>query len=76
MKDLRILREGWEEMRRMEDSLPSALTPELGVRQFKELWLRFSPLLEQTEELYQEDRAQSLATLQDRLRCLTEREKR
>lgn len=76
MKDLRILREGWEEMRRMEGALPSALTPESGVRQFKELWLRFAPLLEQTEELYHEDRAQSLATLQDRLRCLTERERR
>jgi hypothetical protein len=75
MKDLEAHREGWEEMQRVEDALTSTLTPQSGVRQFKELWRQFAPLLERTEALYHEGRQHHLATLQARLLCLIERKK-
>lgn len=73
MRDLKTLREGWKEMRRVEANLPTDLTCISGMSQFKQLWMQFAPLLEQTEAIYQGDREHHLAVFQKRLLSLVKR---
>lgn len=76
MRDLKTLREGWNELRRAEASLPADPSCISSVSQFKQLWIRFAPLLEQTEKIYQEEREHSFAVLQWRLLRLAKRKPR
>ena len=76
MRDLRVLRQGWEERQRAAAGVSCQMTLQESV----EIWLRlqqaFEPHLKDTAALFAADRRQTLFELQARLRRLAEWQER
>jgi hypothetical protein len=70
MRDLRTLREGWDEVEREEYRLANDLTIEESVRIYLSLCNALGPLLKETEDLFRREREDYLIELQMRLRRL------
>lgn len=70
MRDLKTLREGWDEVEREERRLADHLTLEQSVRIFLSLCAAMEPLMKETEALFRRDREAYLTELQARLRRL------
>lgn len=70
MRDLKTLREGWDEVAREERRSVEQLTIEQSVSIYLSLYRDMSPLMEETEEAYRRDREAYLTELQARLRRL------
>lgn len=70
MRDLKTLREGWDEVEREESRLADHLTLEQSVRIFLSLCGTMEPLMKETEALFRRDREAYLTELQARLRRL------
>lgn len=63
-----------DKMRKQETVWLRALTPQEGLRHFFSLLAEFSPLLDQSEPYYREERVQAMITLQSRLNALNTRQ--
>jgi hypothetical protein len=72
MRDLKTLREGWNEIEREELRIAEDLTIEQGLRIFVSLCEALAPQMRETEELFRADREAYLTELQARLRRLEE----
>jgi hypothetical protein len=72
MRDLRTLREGWDEVEKEERRLAELLTIEQSVKIFIMLCDSLTPLMDETEELFRGDREAYLTALQARLRRFDE----
>lgn len=72
MRDLSILREGWEAIEAEETRLLRALTVQESVRQWLSLQRSFETQLQQTATLFGPERRAAFAQLQDRLHRLKE----
>jgi hypothetical protein len=70
MRDLRTLREGWDEIERHERRLPDDLTIHQSVKIFLALCEALEPAMKETEDLFRRDREAHLCELQTRLRRL------
>ena len=70
MRDLKTLREGWDEVARAEPSSAEQLTIEQSVSIFLSLYQAMAPQMEETEESFRRDREAYLTELQARLRRL------
>lgn len=67
MRDLKTLREGWDEVARAERNSTEQLTMEQSVRIYLSLYLTMAPQMEETEEIFRRDREAYLTELQERL---------
>lgn len=67
MRDLKTLREGWDEVAREERRSAEQLTIEQSVSIYISLCRDMAPLMEETEELFRRDREAYLTELQARL---------
>ena len=76
MRDLRAIREGWEEIERAEVELPRSATAQESFRQWLQLQQVFEPQLQETSALFGPERQTALAELQTRLRRLAEWQER
>ena len=72
MRDLRALREGWEDVAAEETRLLRDLTIEESARQLLRLQQAFEPQLQATAHLFASQRWGALAELQARLQRLAE----
>ncbi|HEU4390960.1 MAG TPA: hypothetical protein VFV34_24355 [Blastocatellia bacterium] len=72
MRELKTLREGWDEIEREELRLAGELTIEESVRIFVSLCEALEPQMRETEELFRRDREAYLTELQARLRRFEE----
>jgi hypothetical protein len=72
MRDLKTLREGWDEVAREERRSSEQLTIEQSVRIYLSLCRDMAPLMEETEEAFRRDRESYLTELQARLRRLND----
>lgn len=72
MRDLKTLREGWDEVAREERRSAEQLTIEESVSIYLSLCRDMAPLMEETEEAFRRDRESYLTELQARLRRLNE----
>lgn len=70
MRDLKTLREGWDEVAREECRSAEQLTIEQSVSIFLSLCRDMAPQMEATEETFRRDRESYLTELQGRLRRL------
>jgi hypothetical protein len=70
MRDLKTLREGWDEVAREERRCAEQLTIEQSVSIYLSLCRDMAPLMEETEEAFRRDRESYLTELQARLRRL------
>ena len=70
MRDLKTLREGWDEVAREERRFDGLLTIEQSVSIYLSLCRDMAPQLEETEETFRRDRLAYLTELQSRLRRL------
>ncbi len=72
MRELKTLREGWDEIARMEEQeaerLAEKMTIEQSVKDFLSLLNAFAPLIKETREIFRTDRTVYLTELQDKLR--------
>ncbi|MGB0386209.1 MAG: hypothetical protein ACPGWR_15480 [Ardenticatenaceae bacterium] len=71
-QELRSLREGWDEVRKIEAELMQPLTIQESVRQYVELYETFLPHLEETEPIFRPLREAHLIEIQKRLQRLAE----
>ena len=67
MRDLKTLREGWDEVSRAELRSARQLTAEQGVRILLSLYESMAPQMEETETTYRREREVHLIELQTRL---------
>lgn len=67
MKELKALREGWDEAQIEEAKVSQVLTVQESVRQFLILYRSFAPHLQETESLFGPEREAYLVELQQRL---------
>jgi len=72
MRDLKTLREGWDEVAREERHSSEELTIEQSVSIYLALYRDMAPQMEKTEELFRRDREAYLTELQSRLRRLND----
>ena len=72
MRDLRAVRQGWEEVERAEKHLLCRMTAQESFRQWLQLQRLFEPQLRETWALFGPERHSALAELQARLRRLAE----
>ncbi|HWN99020.1 MAG TPA: hypothetical protein VNS63_07085 [Blastocatellia bacterium] len=70
MRDLKTLREGWDEVAREERRSSEQLTIEQSVSIYLSLCRDMAPLMEETEEAFRRDREAYLTEFQARLRRL------
>lgn len=70
MRDLRTLREGWDEIEREKYRLADDHSIEQSVRIYLSLCNAMGPLLKETEDLFRREREDYLVELQMRLRLL------
>ena len=75
MRDLKSLREGWEEIEVLETELLRQRTIHEKVRAYLDLRQTFRPLLEQKAHIYQAEREAALIAVQRKLARLAEYEK-
>ena len=74
MRELSILREGWEAVEAEETHLLQSVTVQESALQWLTLQRAFEPQLQQTAALFAPERQAALAQLQRRLRRLAERQ--
>ena len=67
MRDLKTLREGWDEVARAERRSTEQLTIEQSVRIYLSLYQAMAPQMEETEETFRREREAYLTELQARL---------
>ena len=67
MRDLKTLREGWDDVAREERQSAQQLTIEQSVRIYLSLCREMAPLMEESEEVFRRDREAYLTELQERL---------
>jgi len=72
MRELRILREGWDTFEEDETRLLRQMTVHESIRQWLALQRAFEHQLQETEALFGPERREALAQLQSRLRRLAE----
>lgn len=72
MRDLKTLREGWDEVAREERRFAEQLTIEQSVSIYLSLCRDMAPQMEETEEAFRRDRESHLTELQARLRRLND----
>jgi hypothetical protein len=72
MRDLKTLREGWDEVAREERHSSEELTIEQSVSIYLALYRDMASQMEETEELFRRDRETYLTELQSRLRRLND----
>ena len=70
MRDLKTLREGWDEIAREERRSAEQLTIEQSLRIYLSLYRDMALQMEETEEAFRGDRESYLTELQSRLRQL------
>lgn len=71
-QELRSLREGWNEVRKIEAQLMQPLTIQESVHQYVELYETFLPHLEETEPIFRPLREAHIIEMQKRLKRLAE----
>ena len=76
MRDLRAVRQGWEEVVRAEAHLFCSIPEQESFRQWLQLQQVFEPQLRDTSALFAPERRLALAELQTRLRRLAEWQER
>jgi uncharacterized protein HemY len=72
MRNLKTLREGWDEVAREERHSSEGLTIEQSVSIYLALCRDMAPQMEETEELFRRHREAYLTELQSRLRRLND----
>jgi hypothetical protein len=72
MRELKTLREGWDEVAREERRSAEQLTIEQSVSIYLSLCRDMAPQMEETEEAFRHDRESYLTELQSRLRRLSD----
>lgn len=72
MKDLKTLRDGWDDIQKEEAKLWSNLTIQESVRQFFILYQTFAPQLKETEAIFGPERRAHLIEFQARLQRFAE----
>ena len=72
MRDLSTVREGWDEIKRVEVRLLQEMTPQESFLQWLRLQRQFESQLRETAALFGPERQSALAQLQSRLRQLAE----
>ena len=70
MRPLSSVREGWKELTEEEDKIDRALTIEESVRIYLSLLHAYSPMIQQTRDIFLSEREEYLTTLQQRLKKL------
>ena len=70
MRDLKTLREGWDEVAREERRFDGLLTIQQSVSIYLSLCRDMGPQIEETDWIFRRDREAYLAELQSRLRRL------
>ncbi|MBI2267803.1 MAG: hypothetical protein HYU64_21985 [Armatimonadetes bacterium] len=70
MRDLSLLRENWDEIKKIETQLLRKMTIFESVEELEALYLEFRHELEITEPLYRDERVRYLCELQERLGTL------
>jgi len=72
MRDLKTLRQGWDEVAREERRSAEPLTIEQSLYIYLSLWRDMATQMEETEEAFRPDREAYLTELQARLRRLND----
>ncbi len=72
MRELKTLREGWDEVAREERRSAAQFTIEQSVSIYLALCRDMAPQMEETEEIFRRDREAYLTELQSRLRRLND----
>jgi hypothetical protein len=70
MRDLSTVRDGWDDVRRIEAELLRQKTPFETVAELEKLYREFHAAMEATESWYRPQRMQSMIELQERLQKL------